>query len=83
MRILYLLGYIYVFFLIFLLCVIGDKNKWINQTLITCLVVIFYSLLTEEFHQAKHFFAFFYILTIEEIDKLMENVKRYKGVERL
>ena len=27
------------------------------------------------------FFEFFYILAIEEIDKIMENVKRYKGKE--
>ena len=29
------------------------------------------------------FFAFFYFLAIEEIDKLMVNVKRFKGRERV
>ena len=45
------------------------SGKWIDQTLTTGLMVIFRSLLTEELHQTKHFFAFFYIL--------IENVKRY------
>ena len=29
----------------------------------------------QEFHQTKHFFEFFYIQTIEEIDKIMEKIK--------
>ena len=43
---------------------------------------IFRSLLTEELHQPKQFLSFFNILAIEEIGKLMENVKRYKERER-
>ena len=37
-----------------------------NQTLITGLVVIFRSLVTEELHTKQFFFSFFYILAIEE-----------------
>ena len=41
-------------------------------------MVIFRSLLTKELRQTKHFFRFSYILAIEETEKLMENVIRYK-----
>ena len=41
-------------------------EKCINQTLTKGLVVIFYSLFTEELLQTKHFlFEFFYILAID------------------
>ena len=54
-------------------------EKKIKQTLTTGLVVISRSLFTKELLQTKHFSNFFkYILAIEETDKQMENVKRYK-----
>ena len=34
------------------------EEKWINQTLMTGLMVIFRSWLTEELHQTKHFLHF-------------------------
>ena len=41
----------------------------------TGLVVISRSLFTEELLQIKHFSKFFYILAIEEIDKIKEELK--------
>ena len=35
----------------------------------------------KELHQTKKNFEFFYILAIEEIDKIMEIVKKYKRKE--
>ena len=55
------------------------ESNWINQRLTIGLVIIFRFLLTE-LHQTKHF-GFFHFLAIEEKNKLMENVKRYKGRE--
>ena len=54
-------------------------EKWINQTFTTGLVVIFLSLFREELLQTKCF-EFFYVLAIEEIDKIMvKMLKVMKG----
>ena len=52
-------------------------EKLINQTLRTGLVVIFCSLFSEELflHLSNE--------EIDEIDKIMENVERYRGKERV
>ena len=54
-----------------------------NQTLTMGLRAIFCSLFASELNQTKPFLIFFYILAIQEMDKQMENVKRYKERERV
>ena len=59
--------------------IIKISEKWINQTLTSGSAVAFCSLFTLELFGTKHFLRVSYILAIEEIDKLMVNVKWYKG----
>ena len=53
-------------------------KKWINQRLRTGLAIMFRYLFTELL-QTKHFFEFYYILAIEEIDKINVERKVLKG----